>query len=79
MRLPGADPSRTPEPLARLLQEQEREYGRPFESTAILAHRPSIALAWEGMFGAIAESGRLADALSGLVNRRVARRVGCSF
>ena len=79
MRLPGVDPTEAPEPVASSLREQVREYGRPFESSAILAHRPSIAVAWEAMFGAIAESGQLPEALSGLVNRRVARRIGCAF
>jgi alkylhydroperoxidase family enzyme len=79
VRLPGVDPAAADPSVAPILQDQQRQYGRPFESSAVLAHRPSVAVAWEAMYGAIAESGRLPAALADLVNRRVAQRVGCAF
>lgn len=78
-RIEGVDPEQVESGIKRVFEQQARTWGAPLLNHLVYARRPTIFRSVRGMWGGIAASGLVDEALQALVNRRVASINGCVF
>ena len=78
-RIEGVDPEQVNDQIKRVFEQQARTWGAPLLNHLVYARRPTIFQGARGMWGGIAASGLIDEALQALVNRRVAMINGCAF
>lgn len=79
-RIPEVDPSDVSPRIRATLESQEKNWGAPLNNHLLYAHDEEIFRGVRGMWSALGKAGGSIDeALSSLVNRRVAALVGCVF
>jgi alkylhydroperoxidase family enzyme len=79
-RIPPVDVDTLPADLRETLDEQRELYGAPLHPYLFYARNPAYFRAAKAMFAALQhETKRVAAAMRGLLNRRVASWNGCEF
>lgn len=78
-RIPEVDPESTPPRVRAVLDAQRKTFGAPLKNHLLYAHDENIFRGVRGMWAALDKVAFDDCALSALVNRRVAARVGCVF
>ena len=78
-RIDGVEADSVERRIAAVLEAQRERWGAPLLNHLVYARRPTIFRGAPAMWGGLAESGLLDDALVALVNRRVAALIGCVF
>ena len=78
-RIEGLDPAQADGEAARVFEANVKTWGAPLHTQRLYARRPSIFRGQRAMWGGLAQSGLLDEALHPLVNRRVAGINGCVF
>lgn len=78
-RIPPLDPDGAPPEALALFQGDEAVFGQVLNTTAVAAHRPTIAAAAKRLGQAIARAELIPDQLRLLMNVRIAGLVGCPF
>ncbi|QDV07444.1 hypothetical protein Poly30_29690 [Planctomycetes bacterium Poly30] len=78
-RIPEVDPESTPPRVRAILEAQRQTFGAPLNNHLLYAHDESLFRGARGMWAALDQAVFRDAALSALVNRRVAARVGCVF
>jgi hypothetical protein len=78
-RIPGVDPEETQGYVKKILAAQTQTWGAPLANHLVYAHRPDLFRAVRGMWAGLDRDGLIGDALTALVNRRVAQLNGCEF
>ena len=78
-RIKGVDPEQATGEIKRVFEQQTRTWGAPLLNHLVYARRPTIFRGVRAMWGGIAASGLIDEALQALVNRRIAMIIGCAF
>ena len=78
-RIEPVVPEQTPDPVRRVLEAQAITWGAPLANHLIYARRSALFKAVRGMWAGLDRDGHLGEALTSLLNRRVAQLNGCVF
>ena len=79
-RVDGVDPAHVGDDYtAKVLEAQAKTWGAPLLNHLVYARRPTIFRGVRGMWTGIGGSGLIDNALTALLNRRVAALNGCEF
>jgi hypothetical protein len=78
-RIPGVDPESVEPSIKAVFAAQTRAWGGPLLNHLVYARRPTIFRGARAMWTGIGGSGLIDEALTALINRRVASHNGCLF
>ncbi len=78
-RLAPADPVDLPGFVREVLDNETERFGAPLNTTRVLAHHPSLLMAYKAWSKAMSETTLIPNTLKYLVYVRVAGLNGCPF
>jgi hypothetical protein len=78
-RIAGIDPQSADASIRAVFEAQVKQWGAPLLNHLIYARRPTIFRGVRAMWAGLDGSGLIEDALTAIVNRRVAGLNGCVF